>query len=119
MQKCTAYEDAAGGKKNTEDANASLSGTWSYNLDLETIKGTVTIRFTDNDGSISGTSTSKTNEQYLPGKWKKMTEIKSLSGTREGASVTLTWAGNSFPLHFELKGRTLVGEDGQVWATRR
>lgn len=117
VQRCTAYEDTAGGKKKVADAGASASGTWVYKLDLETIKGARTIHITDNDGSISGTATTKTNEEYLPGKWKKVTEEHSLLGSRDGTSLTLSWDGSPSQAHYELKGRTIVGE-GEVWTRR-
>ncbi|MCS4089215.1 hypothetical protein [Rhizobium sp. BK176] len=119
VQKCTAYEDAATPKKTVDGLDAELNGTWLRKLNLSTIKGTVRIDLSDSGGAISGSANYAVNEQYLPGKWKKKTESKSLNGTREGVNVTLTLGDSPYPVRLVLKGRKLIGEDGQVWATRQ
>lgn len=118
VQKCTAYEGPAASKQSPAGLDAEVSGTWLRKLNLSTIKGTVRIELTDNGGSISGSMNYAVKEQYLPGKWRKNLESKSLRGTREGENVTLTF-NDPYPVHLKLKGRTLIGEDGQVWATRQ
>lgn len=109
VRKCTTYEAF----------NASLTGTWSYAFDTGTTKGTVTVRFADNNGSISGTWTSKTYEQHPHGKWQRRTERRSFKGNRDGTSILLTWARGSSPAHYELKGSTIVDDTGEVWVKRQ
>ncbi|MCS4089216.1 hypothetical protein [Rhizobium sp. BK176] len=107
--KCTTYESF----------NASLTGTWSYKFDTAKTKGSVVVSIKDTHGSISGTWTSTIIEEFRPGQLIRKTDRKSFTGTRDGTSIQLKWERGSPPAHYELKGREIVDDAGQVWVVRQ
>lgn len=107
--KCTTYEPF----------DASLTGTWAYKFDTAKTKGSVVVHIKDTDGSISGRWTSTIIEELRPGKLVRKTDRRSFTGTRDGTSIQLKWERGSPPAHYELKGREIVDDAGEVWVTRQ